>query len=169
VPARNHRQPTYVAPEVLKNIPHDERVDLWSIGVIIYVLLVGYPPFMEDDQMLLFRKIRNGEYAFFEDDWKNISHDAKDLIRGLLVCDPKERWTVEEALRCAWIKQDPNRLSSVNLSESLMALKARRNRLRTLATAVMWTDGKSLRPTEVVTQAQETVSSVIQKFSRVTI
>jgi len=65
----------------LKNIPHDERVDLWSVGVIVYVLLVGYPPFMEDDQQVLFTKIRKGDYQFYPEDWKNISVDAKKLIQ----------------------------------------------------------------------------------------
>jgi serine/threonine protein kinase len=60
--------PTYVAPEILKNIPHDTKADMWSVGVIIYVLLVGYPPFMEDKQADLFRKIRSGEYEFFEEE-----------------------------------------------------------------------------------------------------
>jgi len=157
--------PTYVAPEVLKNIPHDHRVDLWSIGVIVFVLLVGYPPFMEDDQPKLFQKIRTGEWSFHEDDWKHISRDAKDLIRGFLQVDPKDRWTIEQALKSRWINQDPSRLSSVNLSPSVRLLKAKRNRLRTLARAFRLTGvGKDLRPMEVVTQAQDTASNVLEKL-----
>lgn len=155
--------PSYVAPEVLKNIPHDERVDLWSIGVILFVLLVGYPPFLEDDQSKLFQKIRNCDWSFDKEDWRHISSDAKDLIRGLLVANPKERWTMSEALRCRWINQDPARLSSVNLTESVRVLKAKQNRLRTLAQGLMWV-GKDSKPMEVITQAQDTASAVIEKL-----
>jgi serine/threonine protein kinase len=133
--------PTYVAPEILKNIPHDHRVDLWSVGVVIFVLLVGYPPFMEDNQNTLFLKIRNGDWVFLPEDWKNISDDAKDLIKGLLVADPNERWTIEEALRSSWITRQGKGanfdLASVDLSESLKTLRLKKNKLRSLARAYM--------------------------------
>jgi calcium/calmodulin-dependent protein kinase I len=157
--------PTYVAPEILKNIPHDQRVDMWSVGVIIYVLLVGYPPFLEDSQSDLFLKIRTCDWKFMENDWKHISKDAKALIKGLLVSDPKERWSMREALRCSWIQQDPNQLSSVNLSGSLRGLRHQRNRLRSLAKAFIWM-GKDSRPVEAKTQAQDAVSEVFGKGSK---
>jgi serine/threonine protein kinase len=143
--------------EILKNIPHDERVDSWAIGIVIFVLLVGYPPFLEENQTVLFEKIRTGDWTFYERDWNKISADAKKLIRGLLVVDPKERWSVEEALRCEWIQQDPSTLSSINLSDSLKALRAQRNRLRTMANAVMWMKDNSVCE-EVPTQAQNTAA-----------
>jgi serine/threonine protein kinase len=133
--------PTYVAPEILKNIPHDHRVDLWSVGVVIFVLLVGYPPFMEDNQNTLFLKIRNGDWVFLPEDWKHISDDAKDLIKGLLVADPNERWTIEEALRSSWITRQGKGatydLASVDLSESLKMLRLKKNKLRSFARAYM--------------------------------
>jgi len=95
--------PTYVAPEILKNHPHDESADMWSVGVIMFVLLVGYAPFMEDKQRDLFRKIRQGEYTFHSDDWVGISEQAKDMIRSLLVVDPAHRYTAEKALKHEWI------------------------------------------------------------------
>lgn len=145
--------PSYVAPEILKNIPHDQHVDLWSVGVVIFVLLVGYPPFLDDDQTKLFHKIRNGQWVFYEQDWKHISQDAKDLVKGLLVVDPNERWTVEECLRSRWIKQDPAELSCVDLSEALRVLKEKKSRLRSLAYAFMGL-GDKIKPAEVATQAQ---------------
>jgi calcium/calmodulin-dependent protein kinase I len=154
--------PTYVAPEILKNIPHDQRADLWSIGVVIFVLLVGYPPFLEEKQSDLFAKIRAGDWGFVEKDWAHISLDAKALIKGLLVTDPKERWSLEESLRCRWIQQDPNQLSSVTLCDSGVTLKQRRNRLRSLARAFMWV-GKETKQVEVGTQAQDTASEVFGK------
>jgi serine/threonine protein kinase len=95
--------PTYVAPEILKNHPHDISVDMWSVGVIIYVVLVGYPPFIDEDQKRLFEKIRHGVFEFYPEDWDPVSEDAKDLIRKCLVVDPCNRFTVSEALEHIWI------------------------------------------------------------------
>jgi serine/threonine protein kinase len=103
-----------VAPEILKNHPHDESVDMWSVGVIMYVLLVGYPPFMEENQKVLFRKIRMGTYEFYEEDWSDISSSAKELIQSLLVVDPIHRMTVGEALRHPWILHEDDEMLSRN-------------------------------------------------------
>jgi serine/threonine protein kinase len=158
--------PTFVAPEILKNVPHDERVDLWSIGVVIFVLLVGYPPFLEENQSELFHKIRNGEWEFHTPDWRHISDDAMSMIRGLLTVDPKERWTLDEALRCSWIRQNPDMLSSTILSESVKELKRRRTRLRSLAKAFVWL-GKENKIMEVPTQAQSAVSRSLEQMKTV--
>jgi serine/threonine protein kinase len=111
---------------------------MWSIGVILYVLLVGYPPFMEDNQHELFRKIRAGEYEFSKGDWKNISEEAKDLIRKLLKVDPLERLTARSALRQPWILEADDNLSSRDLSDRLDVMRKRRGRLKSIAKAVMW-------------------------------
>lgn len=149
--------PTYVAPEILKNLPHDHRVDLWSAGVVIFVLLVGYPPFLDEDQTNLFRKIRNGEWEFYDEDWKNISQDAKDLIKGLLVVDPADRFTVREALRSNWIKQSSSTLSNIDLTDSLKVMKQKRARLRSLARAFMGS-GDKVKPVEIPTAAQASIN-----------
>eukprot|EP00548_Thalassiothrix_antarctica_P001936 CAMPEP_0194146890 /NCGR_PEP_ID=MMETSP0152-20130528/22213_1 /TAXON_ID=1049557 /ORGANISM="Thalassiothrix antarctica, Strain L6-D1" /LENGTH=690 /DNA_ID=CAMNT_0038847539 /DNA_START=71 /DNA_END=2143 /DNA_ORIENTATION=+ len=131
--------PSYVAPEILKNIPHDIKADMWSVGVITYVLLVGYPPFMDEKQQELFRKIRSGEYDFPMEDWGVISGEAIELIKGLLVVDPQQRLTAAEALRMSWFKDENlKRLSSRSLTASLQSLKEKRIRLRTIAQAVTW-------------------------------
>ena len=145
--------PSYVAPEILKNIPHDQRTDLWSIGVVIYVLLVGYPPFMEDDQAALFGKIRKAEYDFPKNDWGHISEDAITLIKGLLVINPKERWSIDECLRCKWLRQDSNQLSSVNLTESVAQIRGARGRLQSVARAIMFLGSTSRTTNEVATKA----------------
>lgn len=152
--------PTYVSPQVLKNHPHDERVDLWSIGVVVYVLLVGYPPFIDEDQNELFRKIRNGEWKFEPGDWIYISNEAMDFIRGLLVVDPKDRFTVDEALRSNWIRQDPNQLSNVDLTNSIRIMRTRRGILRGLAKVFMLTgmDSTQIKGVVPATQAQEATS-----------
>jgi calcium/calmodulin-dependent protein kinase (CaM kinase) II/calcium/calmodulin-dependent protein kinase I len=76
---------------------------MWSVGVILYILLGGYPPFIDADQRKLFRKIRKGEYEFHEEYWTNVSSDAKDLIRGLLCVNTTQRLTASQALLCDWI------------------------------------------------------------------
>lgn len=114
------------------------QCDLWSLGIVIFITLVGYPPFQEKRQSELFRKIRCCQWKFVEEDWRHISGDAKALIRGLLVADPDERWTVQEALHCSWIRQDSQRLSQVSLSPSILSLKENRLRLATLARTMVW-------------------------------
>mmetsp|Transcript_4433 Transcript_4433/g.6587 ORF Transcript_4433/g.6587 Transcript_4433/m.6587 type:complete len:153 (-) Transcript_4433:189-647(-) len=112
---------------------------MWSVGVIIFVLLVGYPPFMEEKQSDLFRKIRTGDYEFYEDDWDKISDEAIDLIKQLLVLDPTHRLTADEALQSPWFEEcDTNTLSNKDLADSIRALKQRRKRLRCGNTALMW-------------------------------
>lgn len=106
------------------------------------VLLVGYAPFMDDDQLKLFSKIKRGEWKFQTADWKHISEDAKDLIRQLLVIDPVERMTIDEALRSPWIRQDDRSLSLNDLGGSISNLMNKRQQLRSVAKTVIWL-GKS--------------------------
>jgi serine/threonine protein kinase len=153
--------PTYVAPEILKNLPHDQRVDLWSVGVVIFVLLVGYPPFLDENQTELFRKIRNGEWVFYEEDWKHISEDAKEVIKGLLVVDPADRWSIEECLRSNWIRDASEDLSAVDLTQSLRTLKAKKSRLRSFA-RVFFGLGDKTEAEEPRTQAQTPVTELFK-------
>jgi|TARA_B110001450_G_scaffold253575_1_gene277255 serine/threonine protein kinase len=96
---------------------------MWSIGVIAYILLGGYPPFIENNQRTLFRKIRKGQYEFHEEYWGQVSEGAKDLIRNLLVVDPDKRYTSENALQNKWIGADASTLASLDLGTNLAALK----------------------------------------------
>ncbi|KAG8504397.1 Calcium/calmodulin-dependent protein kinase type 1G [Galemys pyrenaicus] len=95
--------PGYVAPEVLAQKPYSKAVDCWSIGVITYILLCGYPPFYEDSESKLFEKIKEGCYEFESPFWDDISESAKDFICHLLEKDPEERYSCEKALRHPWI------------------------------------------------------------------
>lgn len=103
---------------------------MWSFGVILYILLCGYPPFRDKEEKQLFLKIRAGVYDFHPKYWDKVSEDAKDLIRRLLVIDPLVRLTVEEALGHAWIHADGHQLSSYDLSESLSELELFQNNRR---------------------------------------
>jgi calcium/calmodulin-dependent protein kinase I len=95
--------PGYVAPEILNNKPYGKAVDMWSIGVITYILLGGYPPFHDENQKNLFKKIKKGEFEFHEEYWGAVSDEAKDLIRGLLRVDSETRLTVDQVLSHAWV------------------------------------------------------------------
>jgi serine/threonine protein kinase len=97
--------PIYVAPEVLSGEAYEREVDLWSIGVIMYILLCGFPPFFNDgtDVGMLFDQIMTGTFEFPDPYWTNISDDAKNLIKQFLTVDPAKRPTAEEALKHPWI------------------------------------------------------------------
>lgn len=90
--------PGYVAPEVLRRQGYGRQVDLWSIGVITYILLCGYPPFYDQNNTVLFKQIMAGKYQFDKPWWDNISEQAKSFIRHLLVLNPRERFTARQAL-----------------------------------------------------------------------
>lgn len=96
--------PDYVAPEVITaEGAYDKSVDIWSAGVITYVLLCGFSPFLSSTQTGLFEKIIKAEYDFPSPEWDNISETAKDFIRHLLVKDPKNRYTAKQCLEHPWL------------------------------------------------------------------
>ncbi|KAH7822669.1 putative CAMK/CAMK1 protein kinase [Monocercomonoides exilis] len=94
--------PGYVAPEVLTFAGYGPEVDLWSMGVLMYVLLCGFPPFYDENDAALFAQIQSGKYEFISPYWDTISAEAKDLISKLLVVDPKKRLTAEQAVSHPW-------------------------------------------------------------------
>ncbi|XP_052774614.1 MAP kinase-interacting serine/threonine-protein kinase 1-like [Mya arenaria] len=117
----------YMAPEVVdawvgESFSYDKKCDLWSLGIILYIMLCGYPPFYgqcgsdcgwERGEMcslcqeMLFTSIQDSFYEFPEAEWSNVSEEAKDLIRHLLVRNPSERYSAAEVLRHQWIVSPP--------------------------------------------------------------
>ncbi|KAL6060960.1 calcium calmodulin-dependent protein kinase type 1G [Balamuthia mandrillaris] len=95
--------PGYVAPEVLTEDSYTNAVDMWSVGVIVYILLSGYPPFYDESPPKIFKKITEAKYDFDDPVWEDISDLAKDLIKKLLVKDPEERLTASKCLKHPWI------------------------------------------------------------------
>uniref|UniRef100_A0A672Q850 Calcium/calmodulin dependent protein kinase I n=1 Tax=Sinocyclocheilus grahami TaxID=75366 RepID=A0A672Q850_SINGR len=98
--------PGYVAPEVLAQKPYSKAVDCWSIGVISYILLCGYPPFYDENDAKLFEQILKAEYEFDSPYWDDISDSAKDFISHLMEKEPSLRYTCEQALQHPWISGD---------------------------------------------------------------
>ncbi|KAL7548110.1 hypothetical protein ACHAWF_011402 [Thalassiosira exigua] len=94
--------PYYVAPEVLRK-RYDRSCDLWSVGVIAYILLCGYPPFNGADGDETHKAVLRGKYSFPREDWKHVGDEAIDFVEGLLRLNPKERMTAAEALEHPWI------------------------------------------------------------------
>ncbi|KAL8563770.1 MAP kinase-activated protein kinase 2 [Nucella lapillus] len=99
--------PYYVAPEVLGPEKYDKSCDMWSLGVIMYILLCGYPPFYSnqgaaiDSEMK--KKIRNGQYEFPKPEWSRVSQEAKDLIRSMLCTDPDKRLNIKQMMASKWV------------------------------------------------------------------
>lgn len=83
-------------PQVLAG-KYDQLSDMWSVGVIMYVMLCGYPPFFGETDAEVLAKVRLGNFSFNAADWKNVSEDAKNLIRMLLKMNPRDRYTAEQA------------------------------------------------------------------------
>ena len=128
--------PGYIAPEVLKMKGYDKQCDVWSLGVIIYILLCGFPPFFADNDAQLYEKIKKGQYEFLRPYWDPISDNAKALIRRMLTVDPKERITCEEALQHPWLKEHAVKVNA-ELSTVAELSKHRRMQMKKVAQAVV--------------------------------
>ncbi|XP_066526905.1 calcium/calmodulin-dependent protein kinase type 1D-like [Hoplias malabaricus] len=115
--------PGYVAPEVLAQKPYSKAVDCWSIGVITYILLCGYPPFYEETETRLFSKIMKAQYEFDSPFWDEISESAKDFIRNMMQKNPKLRYTTDQALRHPWIIGKTARSQDIYQSVSVQIQK----------------------------------------------
>jgi len=113
--------PQYVAPEIIlqstnpqsTTVGYGKEVDMWSLGVILYVLLSGIPPFHEKRPIPLFQQIERALVEYPQEYWAQISPIAKDLINNLLVTDPTKRITVEEALRHPWLEDTSMPLATI--------------------------------------------------------
>merc|ERR1712087_740565 len=112
--------PGYVAPEVLMHETYSSQVDLWSIGVIVYILLCGFPPFYGDNDNQMFKKIKAGSYKFLSPYWDPISAEAKDFVAKLLVVDMQKRMDCKAALAHKWLASE-QQASTRNLFEGMEA------------------------------------------------
>lgn len=119
--------PEYVAPEIIllnhRYSSYGTKADMWSVGVIAYILLCGYPPFPFDDYNMLTQCVISGEYSFPHKDWHNVSKNAKSFVKGLLQSKPDMRMSCYEALCHDWIREDGAKLKENDRTSSLRNLE----------------------------------------------
>lgn len=96
--------PYYIAPDVL-NKSYNEKCDIWSLGVILYILLVGYPPFNGSDDKKIIDAVKKGKYTLDEPEWDDVSEEAVDLVKKCLTYDPDKRISASDALDHPWFKK----------------------------------------------------------------
>ncbi|KAK7162051.1 hypothetical protein R3I94_004643 [Phoxinus phoxinus] len=130
--------PGYLSPEVLRKDPYGKPVDMWACGVILYILLVGYPPFWDEDQHRLYQQIKAGAYDFPSPEWDTVTPEAKDLINKMLTINPSKRITATEALKHPWICQRSTVASMMHRQETVECLK-KFNARRKLKGAILTT------------------------------
>mmetsp|Transcript_42635 Transcript_42635/g.52466 ORF Transcript_42635/g.52466 Transcript_42635/m.52466 type:complete len:188 (+) Transcript_42635:1031-1594(+) len=117
---------SYTAPEILKEQPYDYRVDYWSLGVIMFILLCGYPPFFGDNEVEAAQSILFDKIEFDNTDWKHISDNGKNLVKGLLQKNPRHRYSVDDILSHTWTFTAKNIQPSTNSQKNLMKTVALR-------------------------------------------
>lgn len=130
--------PGYLSPEVLRKDPYGKPVDVWACGVILYILLVGYPPFWDEDQHRLYAQIKAGAYDYPSPEWDTVTPDAKNLINSMLTVNPAKRINASEALKHPWICQRERVAASVHRQETVDCLK-KFNARRKLKGAILTT------------------------------
>ncbi|XP_021335161.1 calcium/calmodulin-dependent protein kinase type II subunit beta isoform X10 [Danio rerio] len=154
--------PGYLSPEVLRKEAYGKPVDIWACGVILYILLVGYPPFWDEDQHKLYQQIKAGAYDFPSPEWDTVTPEAKNLINQMLTINPVKRITAQEALKHPWVCQRSTVASMMHRQETVECLK-KFNARRKLKGAILTTmlvsrnfSAKSLlnKKTEVKPQSQ---------------
>uniref|UniRef100_A0A8C9DS07 calcium/calmodulin-dependent protein kinase n=1 Tax=Prolemur simus TaxID=1328070 RepID=A0A8C9DS07_PROSS len=115
--------PGYLSPEVLRKEAYGKPVDIWACGVILYILLVGYPPFWDEDQHKLYQQIKAGAYDFPSPEWDTVTPEAKNLINQMLTINPAKRITAHEALKHPWVCQRSTVASMMHRQETVECLK----------------------------------------------
>ncbi|XP_026668251.1 calcium/calmodulin-dependent protein kinase type II alpha chain isoform X22 [Ceratina calcarata] len=140
--------PGYLSPEVLRKEPYGKPVDIWACGVILYILLVGYPPFWDEDQHKLYAQIKAGSYDYPSPEWDTVTPEAKNLINQMLTVNPSKRITASDALKHPWICQRERVASVVHRQETVDCLKkfnARRKLKGAILTTILATRNFSSR------------------------
>ncbi|KAM8729593.1 calcium/calmodulin-dependent protein kinase type II delta chain-like isoform 8-T8 [Acanthopagrus schlegelii] len=130
--------PGYLSPEVLRKDPYGKPVDIWACGVILYILLVGYPPFWDEDQHKLYQQIKAGAYDFPSPEWDTVTPEAKNLINQMLTINPAKRITAEQALKHPWVCHRSTVASMMHRQETVECLR-KFNARRKLKGAILTT------------------------------
>ncbi|XP_059407154.1 calcium/calmodulin-dependent protein kinase (CaM kinase) II beta 1 isoform X27 [Carassius carassius] len=162
--------PGYLSPEVLRKEAYGKPVDIWACGVILYILLVGYPPFWDEDQHKLYQQIKAGAYDFPSPEWDTVTPEAKNLINQMLTINPSKRITAQEALKHPWVCQRSTVASMMHRQETVECLKkfnARRKLKGAILTTMLvsrnFSAAKSLlnKKADVKPQTNSTKNSIV--------
>ncbi|XP_033973728.1 calcium/calmodulin-dependent protein kinase (CaM kinase) II beta 1 isoform X10 [Trematomus bernacchii] len=162
--------PGYLSPEVLRKEAYGKPVDIWACGVILYILLVGYPPFWDEDQHKLYQQIKAGAYDFPSPEWDTVTPEAKNLINQMLTINPAKRITAQEALKHPWVCQRSTVASMMHRQETVECLKkfnARRKLKGAILTTMLvsrnFSAAKTLlnKKVEVKPQTNSTKNSIV--------
>lgn len=158
--------PGYVAPEVLMADGYTPAVDMWSVGVICYIMLCGYPPFYAENRTNLFEIILRGSYHFHSPYWDDISASAKDFIAQCLVVEPKGRLTAAESLKHRWFTEQGADLVTAPLPLEMKTKLANHNSTRKL---MISSEGEQLKKElKSMKKEKETKDKEISKRSKST-
>ena len=130
------RVDNFLAPEVFQRKTNDERSDMWSVGVISYLLLCGNLPFTGNSYAKIVEAITKCELKFEQNVWSEISENGKDFIKGLLVADPAKRKSANDSLSSLWFKADRSSLLRRDLNESSRILKTFNARMKLKCAAI---------------------------------
>ncbi|XP_069038021.1 calcium/calmodulin-dependent protein kinase type II subunit beta isoform X17 [Lepisosteus oculatus] len=163
--------PGYLSPEVLRKEAYGKPVDIWACGVILYILLVGYPPFWDEDQHKLYQQIKAGAYDFPSPEWDTVTPEAKNLINQMLTINPAKRITAQEALKHPWVCQRSTVASMMHRQETVECLKkfnARRKLKGAILTTMLATRNFSVgrqttAPATVTAAAAGTAAGLVEQ------
>ena len=116
--------PAYVAPEIIREKPYGLEVDMWSCGVIVFILLGGYPPFDDANGVSdMYAQIKRGAFTFDERYWSSVSSEAQLFIKSLLQVDPSKRPSAAAAMNHDWFTKHATELSTTDLSKTIDNMK----------------------------------------------
>jgi len=118
--------PSYLAPEILTGQKYTTQCDIWSLGVILYTLLCGYPPFSDENNAAMVETIKSGKLDFPKEDWEHVSSEAKDLICKCLKVAPENRLTCSQIINHPWMITEGNDQNNPQAREKLKKYLARR-------------------------------------------
>uniref|UniRef100_A0A672I6J3 calcium/calmodulin-dependent protein kinase n=1 Tax=Salarias fasciatus TaxID=181472 RepID=A0A672I6J3_SALFA len=153
--------PGYLSPEVLRKEAYGKPVDIWACGVILYILLVGYPPFWDEDQHKLYQQIKAGAYDFPSPEWDTVTPEAKNLINQMLTINPAKRITAQEALKHPWVCQRSTVASMMHRQETVECLKKfnARRKLKHLASRCAFPPSAA-RKQEIIKITEQLIEAV---------
>ncbi|KAM6901600.1 calcium/calmodulin-dependent protein kinase type II subunit beta [Lycodopsis pacificus] len=165
--------PGYLSPEVLRKEAYGKPVDIWACGVILYILLVGYPPFWDEDQHKLYQQIKAGAYDFPSPEWDTVTPEAKNLINQMLTINPAKRITAQEALKHPWVCQRSTVASMMHRQETVECLKkfnARRKLKGAILTTMLvsrnFSVGRQATAPASVGSAAGTASGIVEQAAK---